>query len=489
VQASHVTKLLEGVVNTAYEQVGKEHGIKPAHFSLRAHNINSALRILGLEPDIISYVCCPRPSCCALYKPSDDGSYPELCTASVGGVECGYRLRTTCTSLSGKQFYKAHRMYHTQSILTALGRILSRPGVEDCLEEYVQDTFSYALPQLRDIWHGSVMSSIPWRAAPDPDSRELRLVFSLSIDWFNAHHSSQRGKSWSVGGVYLTILNLPPHLRHLPENMILVGLIPGPNKPSGVALQNFVKLLVDELLILWDHGVYITRTFRHRVGRLVRAALGPLVCDLDAVRPILGVSGHSHSKPCSICWITRQQVQERDVSFTWPRRTRNEHAELASDYEALGTVQRDAHWKLHGVRPAALQRLTYWDHLVWTVVDPMHNWLLGVLSHHLCEIFGLKPNAKGRKLPLDDYDPEANPGDGAYAYCILRHPNVTQRQLSKLRLPTLRTLAGRLSISSARKTKKQLSVEFIEWVCQRLESWAEFSGLLTGTEISTTSSP
>ena len=208
----------------------------------------------------------------------------------------------------------------------------------------------------------------------------------------------------------------------------------------------------------------MTRTFKYRIGRLVRAALGPLVCDLDAVRPILGIGGHSHSRPCSICWISMDRVRQRDVSGTWKRRTRLEHVALAAEYADLEPELRESHWKKHGVRPAELLRLTYWDHLVWTVVDPMHNWLLGVLSHHICDIFGLKPKAKGRRLPVDDYNPDENPGDGAYAYCLLRHPKVTERQLSKLRLPTLRTLAGRVSINAGGKNKKTLATELMTWV-------------------------
>jgi len=469
-QSQLVARLLEGVVNTALDQARSEAGVATQRFSLNTYELKTALHVLDLKPDIVSYVCCPRPSCCALYKPGADGTYPELCTASIAGAECGFKLATTRKSFGGAIYRQPHRMYHTQNISAAIGRILAQPGIEESLEQYVDDALARTRPEFRDIWHGPTISKLPWTTPISHESRELRIVFSLTIDWFNAHHSSQRGKSWSVGAIYLTILNLPPHLRHRRENMILVGLIPGPTKPSGSAIQNFIEKLVDQLEILWNHGVYCTRTYKHRIGRLVRAALGPLVCDLDAVRSILGIGSHSHSRPCSFCWISMDQVRRRDISGAWRRRTREEHVQLAEEYVSLDSTSRDQHWKQHGVRPSELLRLTYWDHLVWTVVDPMHNWLLGVLSHHLCEIFGLKPKAKGRRLPVDDYDPNSNPGDGAYAYCVLRHPKVTANQLSKLRLPTLRTLSGRLSINAGVKNKKTLAAELMEWVRDAYES-------------------
>lgn len=43
-------------------------------------------------------------------------------------------------------------------------------------------------------------------------------------------------------------LNLPEHERLLPENLILFGVVPGPDSPA--TLKPYLDLLVDELLEL-----------------------------------------------------------------------------------------------------------------------------------------------------------------------------------------------------------------------------------------------
>ena len=54
------------------------------------------------------------------------------------------------------------------------------------------------------------------------------IALALNIDWFNPYKHTQ----YSIGAVYLTILNLPRTLRYKIENTIIVGLIPGPKEPK-----------------------------------------------------------------------------------------------------------------------------------------------------------------------------------------------------------------------------------------------------------------
>ena len=70
------------------------------------------------------------------------------------------------------------------------------------------------------------------------------------MDWFGPYETAL----YSTGAVYLSILNLSPEQRYLPENQILVSLFPG-----GTAylhdLDKLLKPLVDELLLLWAPAV------------------------------------------------------------------------------------------------------------------------------------------------------------------------------------------------------------------------------------------
>ena len=64
--------------------------------------------------------------------------------------------------------------------------------------------------------------SIPFLAHP------YSLAFAMNIDWFQPYKWTES----SVGAIYLTVLNLPYHLRFKREFVILVGIILGPREPK-----------------------------------------------------------------------------------------------------------------------------------------------------------------------------------------------------------------------------------------------------------------
>ena len=62
----------------------------------------------------------------------------------------------------------------------------------------------------------------PFLASP------FNLALSLNVDWFEPFHLTQ----YSVGIIYLTVLNLPRYLRNKQQYSILLGVIPGPKEPK-----------------------------------------------------------------------------------------------------------------------------------------------------------------------------------------------------------------------------------------------------------------
>ena len=56
------------------------------------------------------------------------------------------------------------------------------------------------------------------------------LGFMLNVDWLQPYKHSQ----YSVGVLYLSILNLPSSERYKLENIIVVGCIPGPSEPHNM---------------------------------------------------------------------------------------------------------------------------------------------------------------------------------------------------------------------------------------------------------------
>ena len=74
----------------------------------------------------------------------------------------------------------------------------------------------------------------------------------LNLDWFQPYKLTQS----SVGALYLTIMNLPYDQRFRRENIILLGIIPGPCEPPR-DINQYLKPLVKELLELLS-GVNMT---------------------------------------------------------------------------------------------------------------------------------------------------------------------------------------------------------------------------------------
>lgn len=76
---------------------------------------------------------------------------------------------------------------------------------------------------------------------------EYSFAFILNMDWFQPYTHTQA----SVGVIYLTVLNLPRSIHYKRENIMLIGVIPGPNEPKE-HINSFLKPLVEELIEMWN---------------------------------------------------------------------------------------------------------------------------------------------------------------------------------------------------------------------------------------------
>ena len=177
------------------------------------------------------------------------------------------------------------------------------------------------------------------------------------------------------------------------------------------------------------------------------------------------MAGISFRYPCSVCWATLDEVRQWSTDMkSWKWRTKAEHFRHVSAYrDAPTSADRDKQFKSIGVRGCELLRLSYWNPLDWVTIDPMHNLLLGVMSNHLTEIFGLKSDSKGRRLPQPASDPD-DPGDASFAYFVFMRDTLQLKELEKLKRKVLLNLSVRLSLLTAeeaagtKSTKGQLSV-------------------------------
>jgi len=89
---------------------------------------------------------------------------------------------------------------------------------------------------------------------------------------------------YSVGGLYLVMLNLPRNQRYKMENIIIVGIIPGPKEPK-LTMNLYIGPLVQDLQSAYRGWQFPTN---HPILKTVTDKLwiGSIVSDIPATRKL-----------------------------------------------------------------------------------------------------------------------------------------------------------------------------------------------------------
>ena len=433
---------------------------------------------LDIKPKSRGYVCCLK--CFACYDIDD---FPDRCTqkqnAHASHRVCGAPLRRKVRR-KGQVRDEVIRKYLHHDLKDWIARLLSRPGLERYLDRDVfGDTPDPSLncfdeEQMRDIWDGSVL-----REFRGPDGRlfvkeksrisDGRYIFSLCMDEFNPYHNKQAGKTASVGAIYMVCLNLPPHLRFRVENVFLVGVIPGPKKPSIEQINEILRPLVDDLLIFWNPGVYFSRTFRYARGRLVNCVIIPLVCDLPAVRQMAGFAAHSSTHFCSFCLLRLDQADNLDLDqWNTAARTYQRHLKIAEKWRDASRSGRKTLFEKYGIRWTELLRLPYWDPTRFVVVDSMHALLLNCIKRHLRTLWGMDASLKEGTDPTKKAERVPSEEQLVKGWRLMRHGS--DAQLEKLPAYVLKQICLEAQVVVDGKKSKILQAlyEHVSNFCQLL---------------------
>ena len=129
------------------------------------------------------------------------------------------------------------------SIKNSLQSLLLRPSfLEDC-EKWRTSIIQHNT--LQDVYDGKIWSEFQVYDGRPFLSNPLSFAFTINLDWFRPFKHS----NFSIGAIYMTIMNLPRNLRNKPENILLVGILPGPSEPSNI--NGFLKPLVNKLNEFW----------------------------------------------------------------------------------------------------------------------------------------------------------------------------------------------------------------------------------------------
>lgn len=142
------------------------------------------------------------------------------------------------------------------------------------------------------------------------------IALSLSTDGFTLFKRRRRGLSTACP-IILVNLNLHPSIRSRLENILCVGVIPGPKQCKD--LNSFLIPLLEELLELAD-GVESGKVASnaddlddddevaaHGAGEgskfVLRACIILLFGNIPAISKLLAMKGHNSITPCRVCFI------------------------------------------------------------------------------------------------------------------------------------------------------------------------------------------
>ena len=126
----------------------------------------------------------------------------------------------------------------------ALSLLLFRKDVVNALKERGNLIRSDILP---DITDGAFYQNFVDNNGVQYLKNYRNLAGLINVDWLQPYENVNH----SVGVIYLVLINLPREIRFRKENVIIIGVIPGPKEPKG-NINFFLKPLVDELLDLWN---------------------------------------------------------------------------------------------------------------------------------------------------------------------------------------------------------------------------------------------
>lgn len=353
-------------------------------FPVSLHLLKKTLNVN--ENDFVRYVVCP--SCHSLYHYKDCFDHrrkPKRCSyvrfpehpVQAYRSPCQSRMLAEVTLKSGLQKFYPLKFYCYKSVSESLVRLVSRKGFLNNCEFWRHRKVPAST--MYDIYDGQIwqtfqhINGVPFLAA------KHNLALMLNIDWFRPYKHTP----YSVGAIYLVVTNLPRSVRFRKENVILVGIIPGPTEPP-LNINSYLKPLVDELNVLWNTGIRVSSPDTPN-PLILKAALICVACDVPACRKVLGFYGHMSRAGCSKC-TKHFEFSGNKMDFggfgECPLRSEHDHRQEAftAMYQKTAAA-RDRIEKENGSRFTTLMELSYFDTVKYHIIDPMHNLFLGTSKH------------------------------------------------------------------------------------------------------------
>jgi len=298
-------------------------------------------------------------------------------------LPCGQPLTQKIVTQKGALF-RPLSIYPVGSIKQQLYLMYQRPGFEKMLRHSSQRTVPEGI--FSDIYEGNI-----WRtfcidsSNPSPffdeEMLDTHIGLALNVDWFQPFEYTTH----STGAIYGVVCNLPRECRFKPENILTLGVMPGPNEPKQGQINNFLAPIVDQLEE-FRQGVYLPATYEYPKGRKIYLALILSANDIPAARKICGHAGpgvkcHRCPKHATYDPITKRNHYGgfEDVEEWFQPADIGSYREAATRWLDCQTQgERERQFLETGVRWSELYHLDYFNPVTFIVVDSMHCLFLSV---------------------------------------------------------------------------------------------------------------
>ena len=290
--------------------------------------------------------------------------------------KCNGLLMKEIVTRSGNSKFYPHKVFCYASLISSLQALVIRTGFIQLCES----TRNVSTEVLSDFYDGLIWKQFSTIENSLFLSQSDNYGLLLNIDWLQPYKHIQ----YSVGVMYLVILNLPRSIRFKRENVILFGVIPGPREPS-CTINSYLSPLVADLLELWD-GIELK--VPGAASRIFRCALLGVACDIPAARKTCGFLSHSANLGCSRCYETFSRgfgVRNCYDNFErekWVLRTNSRHLnDVRKTLQCGSKAMKEKKESELGCRYSSLLDLPYYLPIQMMLIDPMHNLFLGTAKH------------------------------------------------------------------------------------------------------------
>ena len=298
----------------------------------------TAEKYIGLSnDDIVKFVVCPKCHSlyylkdCIVFESGKEQSlkcqyiqYPNHTKASRR-KQCGTVLLKKVKS-KGKISLQPLIVFPYLPLRISLQRLLLKPGFIGLCGKWRDRKDKIPSNTLSDVYDGQI-----WKKNESFLSQPCSYMLCLNVDWFQPFKHTEH----STGAIYLVIQNLPRTERCKEENVLLVGVIPGPREPK-LSINSYLMPLVEELKEFYYNGVVLRSPHCNPIT--VRLMLAYSSCDIPASRKVFGFLSHNARLGCNKC-LKEFVIKKNDVNDysgydrgTWTLRTSQQHRNTVKRY-------------------------------------------------------------------------------------------------------------------------------------------------------------